>query len=104
MIGFAGALTAIGWGTRNESSGQLLAGAMLGAGTGVSVDAAVQRSSLDMVPGASPFTGILVAIPAAVVGYFAASRAGAPRAIVTTVGAVGISVGGSFDIWRPARS
>jgi hypothetical protein len=100
VIGFAGALSAVGWVTRNERFGQLLAGAMFGAGTGVSVDAAVQRSNLDMVPGASPFTGILVAIPATVLGYFAASRAGAPRAIVTTVGAIGISVGGSFDIWR----
>ncbi len=100
VIGFAGALAAVGWVTRNETFGRLLAGSMLGAGIGVSVDAAVQRSNLDMVPGASPFTGILVAIPAAVVGYFAASSAGAPRAIVTTVGAIGISVGGSFDIWR----
>jgi hypothetical protein len=100
LIGFAGALTANGWFTRNERSGQFVAAAMFAAGTAVSVDAAVQRSDLHMVPGASPAIGILVAIPAALVGYFAAYHAGAPRAVVTGVGAIGIVVGGSFDIWQ----
>jgi hypothetical protein len=100
LIGFAGAFTAVGWVTRNDRFGQFLAASMFAAGTAVSVDAAVQRSRAEMVPGASPAIGILVAVPAALVGYFAAYHTGAPRAVVTGVGAIGIVVGGSFDIWQ----
>ena len=99
IVGFSAGLTALGWFTRDKSSSQSLAVFTLALGTGVAVDAAVQDSKAGDLPGASPILGILAAIPAGVIGYFATRQSGASRAVVTGIGALGISVGGTFDIW-----
>jgi len=100
VVGFSAGLTALSWFTRDKSSSQSLAVFTLALGTGVAVDAAVQDSKAGDLPGASPILGILAAIPAGVIGYFATRQSGASRVVVTGLGAIGISVGGTFDIWR----
>jgi len=100
VVGFSAGLTALSWFTRDKSSRQSLAVFTLVLGTGVAVDAAVQDSKAGDLPGASPILGILAAIPAGIIGYFATHQSGASRVVVTGLGAIGISIGGAFDIWR----
>lgn len=100
VVGFSAGLTALSWFTRDKSSSQSLAVFTLVLGTGVAVDTAVQGSRAGDMPGASLILGILAAIPAGIIGYFATQQSGASRDVVTGIGAIGISVGGTFDMWR----
>ena len=100
VVGFSAGLTALSWFTRDKSSSQSLAVFTLVLGTGVAVDTAVQNSNAGDIPGASPLLGILAAIPAGIIGYFATGQSGASRVVVTGIGAIGISIGGAVDIWR----
>jgi len=71
-------------------------------GSGIAIDAAVDRSS-GWNSILAPVVGVLGAIPAGVIAFFATERAGPVRPTVTGLGAAGIAIPFTMDVWERGR-
>ena len=102
-VGFPAGLTALSWATRNQSSSRALAVFTFTLGSGLAIDAAIDRNVGGWDSVLAPVWGVLGAIPAGVIAFFVTDHTGAVRPIVTGLGAAGIAIPLTMDVWEAGK-
>ena len=72
-------------------------------GSGLAIDAAIDRNVGGWDSVLAPFWGVRGAIPAGVIAFVVTDHTGAVRPIVTGLGAAGIAIPLTMDVWEAGK-